>query len=203
MIWIEFPNACFGNSRLAAQIRFNSELPKMFFNIEPAPDIHCTQVGQENPSQMNFRLGYLVPEFPGQTHVFFWREVEALRQRGVKVHLISTKRPVPVICRHTFAKEALTETHYLYPPRFLDLLIGTLRNRRKWGRPGDISARFVIDNQWSDVGALRSPLSTLSNGRAGIKSSTFMDNRALILLTFLRLLMPSADSVQPYAPWWP
>ena len=21
------------------------------------------------------RLGYLVPQFPGQTHIFFWREI--------------------------------------------------------------------------------------------------------------------------------
>ena len=82
---------------------------------------------------MTLRLGYLVPEFPGQTHVFFWREVEALRRRGVKVHLVSTGRPFPVICKHAFAKEALAETHYLYPPRFLDSLVGTLRSTRKLG----------------------------------------------------------------------
>src|SRR5262245_56188507 len=29
-----------------------------------------------------FRLGYLVPEFPRQTHIFFWRECEELRRRG-------------------------------------------------------------------------------------------------------------------------
>ena len=28
-------------------------------------------------------IGYLIPEFPGQTHIFFWREIQELRQLGV------------------------------------------------------------------------------------------------------------------------
>jgi hypothetical protein len=38
-------------------------------------------------------LGILVPEFPAQTHAFFWREVRALRELGVTVHMLSTRRP--------------------------------------------------------------------------------------------------------------
>jgi glycosyltransferase involved in cell wall biosynthesis len=62
------------------------------------------------------RLGYLVPEFPAQTHVFFWREIEALRAAGVDVRLISTRRPDPTRCRHEFAPAAIRQTHYLFPP---------------------------------------------------------------------------------------
>jgi glycosyltransferase involved in cell wall biosynthesis len=65
------------------------------------------------------KLGYLVPEFPAQTHVFFWREIVALRQAGMDVHLISTRRPEPGACRHEFAEAAARETHYLFPPRWL------------------------------------------------------------------------------------
>lgn len=67
---------------------------------------------------MSLRLGYMVPEFPGQTHIFFWREVEALRRSGVEVHVVSTKRPSPMICQHEFAAAALATTHYAYPPHF-------------------------------------------------------------------------------------
>lgn len=67
---------------------------------------------------MSLRLGYMVPEFPGQTHIFFWREIEALRRFGVEVHLASTKRPSPVICQHDFTATALADTHYVYPPHF-------------------------------------------------------------------------------------
>lgn len=60
-------------------------------------------------------LGVLIPEFPSQTHVFFWREIIALRRLGVSVHILSTRRPNET-CPHPFAVPAAMETHYLYPP---------------------------------------------------------------------------------------
>jgi glycosyltransferase involved in cell wall biosynthesis len=77
---------------------------------------------RQDPSSGVRSLGYLVPEFPGQTHVFFWREVQALRQAGITVHLLSSRRPEPGACRHEFAAEAARQTHYLYPPRFPEAL---------------------------------------------------------------------------------
>jgi glycosyltransferase involved in cell wall biosynthesis len=73
-------------------------------------------------------IGYLVPEFPSQTHVFFWREVQALRDLGVPVHLVSSRRPEAGACRHAFAEAAARETHYLFPPRLLPAL-GALLTR--------------------------------------------------------------------------
>jgi colanic acid/amylovoran biosynthesis glycosyltransferase len=67
---------------------------------------------------MNLRLGYLVPEFPGQTHVFFWREICALRALGDEVMLLSTRKPSPLTCRHEFVAGAVAETRYLFPPSF-------------------------------------------------------------------------------------
>jgi colanic acid/amylovoran biosynthesis glycosyltransferase len=61
-------------------------------------------------------LGILVPEFPLQTHIFFWREIVALRQMGVEVSILSTRRPPENACRHEFAQETRKETHYVYPP---------------------------------------------------------------------------------------
>ncbi len=65
---------------------------------------------------MSLRLGYLVPEFPSQTHAFFWREISALRRSGVDVRLVSTRRPPASACRHEFAPAAISETHYIFPP---------------------------------------------------------------------------------------
>jgi glycosyltransferase involved in cell wall biosynthesis len=62
------------------------------------------------------RVGYLIPEFPGQTHVFFWREIVALRAQGVTVRLLSTRRPKGT-SRHDFAAAAAEETHYAFPPQ--------------------------------------------------------------------------------------
>jgi glycosyltransferase involved in cell wall biosynthesis len=62
------------------------------------------------------KLGYLVPEFPAQTHIIFWREISLLRAMGVEVFLLSTRRPAPGSCPHEFAAQAEAETHYVYPP---------------------------------------------------------------------------------------
>jgi glycosyltransferase involved in cell wall biosynthesis len=61
------------------------------------------------------KLGMLIPEFPTQTHVFFWREIQGLRSVGVEVRLLSTRRPRET-CPHAFAAPAAAETHYLHPP---------------------------------------------------------------------------------------
>lgn len=62
------------------------------------------------------KIGYFVPEFPGQTHSFFWREMSALRARGVEPELVSTRRPPRRIVSHTWAREAMKNTEYLSPP---------------------------------------------------------------------------------------
>jgi colanic acid/amylovoran biosynthesis glycosyltransferase len=72
------------------------------------------------------KLGILIPEFPTQTHIFFWREIEALRRLGVEVFLISTKRPTDP-CPHAFAEEGGRQTHYVYPPRSSAVLQHLLR----------------------------------------------------------------------------
>lgn len=62
-------------------------------------------------------LGYLVPEFPGQTHAFFWREIGAIEETGIPVRLYSTRRPILGSCPHEFASKATLRTTYLFPPR--------------------------------------------------------------------------------------
>lgn len=61
-------------------------------------------------------LGYLVPEFPTQTHAFFWREAAALRRFGTSVHILSTRSPPADACRHSWAADARGQTRYLFPP---------------------------------------------------------------------------------------
>lgn len=73
------------------------------------------------------RIGYLIPEFPGQTHVWMWREITHLRGWGVPITLFSTRRPgARDAARHAFAPEAAAETSYLWPPRGPVELIGPL-----------------------------------------------------------------------------
>lgn len=58
-------------------------------------------------------LGYLVPQFPGQTHIFFWREIAELEKRGITVDLLSTRPPPTGIMAHDWSQAAMARTTYL------------------------------------------------------------------------------------------
>lgn len=75
---------------------------------------------------MKARIGYLIPEFPGQTHIFFWREREALAELGIETVLISTRRPPKAIASHSWASEAERQTVYLAPLARKDALNAAL-----------------------------------------------------------------------------
>jgi colanic acid/amylovoran biosynthesis glycosyltransferase len=65
---------------------------------------------------MEFKLGYMIPEFPGQTHIWIWRERTHLHEWGVQTEIFSTKRPLPRDrARHDFAEAAEAGTRYLWP----------------------------------------------------------------------------------------
>lgn len=61
------------------------------------------------------RIGFFIPEFPGQTHIFLWRERQALAELGVKGCLISTRPPPRKVASHSWAAEAQSQTRYLMP----------------------------------------------------------------------------------------
>lgn len=71
---------------------------------------------------MKARIGYFVPEFPGQTHIFFWRERQVLTELGIETDLVSTRRPPQAIVSHTWANEAQKNTAYLVPLGFKDFV---------------------------------------------------------------------------------
>lgn len=66
------------------------------------------------PEPLN--LGYLVPQFPGQTHIFFWREIADLERLGVAPHLFSTRHPPPGLVSHDWSEQAMARTTYLGRP---------------------------------------------------------------------------------------
>lgn len=59
------------------------------------------------------RIAVLIPEFPGQTHSFFWREIEALKDgHGIGAQIVSTRlAPKPVW--HDWVEQA--QAVQLYP----------------------------------------------------------------------------------------
>lgn len=58
--------------------------------------------------------GYFIPQFPGQTHIFFWRERQFLAELGIETDLVSTQPPRELIS-HVWAEEAIKNTVYLFP----------------------------------------------------------------------------------------
>ncbi|MCP5074939.1 MAG: glycosyltransferase family 4 protein [Rhodobacteraceae bacterium] len=68
------------------------------------------------------KIGYLIPQFPGQTHIFFWRELRELEKLGVDVSVFSTRMPPPGLISHDWSLEAIERTYYLGRPRLGDLL---------------------------------------------------------------------------------
>ncbi|MCU0671280.1 MAG: glycosyltransferase family 4 protein [Myxococcota bacterium] len=70
---------------------------------------------------MATKLGYLIPQFPGQTHIFFWREILELERRGVEVALFSTRPPPRKLVTHRWSEQAIARTHYLMRPEVLDV----------------------------------------------------------------------------------
>lgn len=99
---------------------------------------------------MNARIGYFVPEFPGQTHIFFWREIAVLEEMGIGVDVVSTRRPPSAIMSHTWTTTAQERTTYLFPPTphlpgiLLELLragpVGWLRCLKAIANARDVSA---------------------------------------------------------------
>lgn len=72
-------------------------------------------------------IGYVIPEWPGQTHLWIWREVSHLRELGAKVRLFSTRRPPERDkARHAFVDQAVAETTYLWPAGFFRILVALL-----------------------------------------------------------------------------
>ena len=68
------------------------------------------------------RITILIPEFPGQTHAFFWREIKTLQATGVSVQVLSTRHPLKAVDCHTWSAAAMAITTYAVPLTLSKLL---------------------------------------------------------------------------------
>ncbi len=69
----------------------------------------------------NLKIGYLIPQFPGQTHIFFWRELMELEKLGVDVQIFSTRLPPPSLMSHNWSQTAIERTTYIGRPKLRDI----------------------------------------------------------------------------------
>ena len=86
---------------------------------------------------MKTKIGYFVPEFPGQTHMFFWREVNALKEYDIEPDFVSSRLPPSKIISHVWSREAQQKTTYLFPPTHY--LVGALTELLRSGPLGWLS----------------------------------------------------------------
>ena len=71
---------------------------------------------------MAITIGYLIPEFPGQTHIFFWRERQILSELGIETDIVSTRPPSKGISSHVWSEDARKITTYLAPLSLSDVV---------------------------------------------------------------------------------
>jgi glycosyltransferase involved in cell wall biosynthesis len=91
------------------------------------------------------QIAYLIPEFPGQTHIMFWRERTALYHMSVTTHLVSTRRPPKTIRSHDWADRAEDETFYLSDIGVLDVFQIALQFIRFGPRAWFRAAKAVVE----------------------------------------------------------
>ena len=99
----------------------------------------------------NKSFAYLVPQFPGQTHIFFWREIAALEAQGITPVLYSTTIPPQGLISHRWSQEAMARTTYLASRN--PALLARILPRLPWGLilkearrlPGREAKTFLMD----------------------------------------------------------
>lgn len=64
---------------------------------------------------MSRKVVYFVTEFPGQTHIFLWREYRALLSFGLDINLLATAKPPEKTKPHSWGAEAERIARYLMP----------------------------------------------------------------------------------------
>ena len=73
------------------------------------------------------KIAYIIPEFPGQTHIWMWREISHFREWNTDVTIFSTRRPSDRDrAKHHFVDQAQRETVYLWPAGMGTIIISLL-----------------------------------------------------------------------------
>ncbi len=95
----------------AETIPYDAELKES--TLEHTQSDPRNDAAQASLSKSDRRIGYVIPEFPGQTHIFYWREIAELERLGVSVKTFSTRLPDRSIQSHDWTEQAIARTIYL------------------------------------------------------------------------------------------
>ncbi|MEM9881658.1 MAG: glycosyltransferase [Planctomycetota bacterium] len=160
------------------------------------------------------RVGYVIPEFPGQTHVWMWREIVHLREAGAEVHLFSTRRPTERDrARHGFADAARAETTYLWPMSagqiLGDVTRAKLRHPLGWLKAVRLAATLPVDGgpAVKTVLPLLLPACRLARevqrrGITHLHSHTCANSAVLCMLVRELTCVPYSMTLNANVEWW-
>jgi glycosyltransferase involved in cell wall biosynthesis len=161
------------------------------------------------------KVGYVIPEWPGQTHLWIWREISHLREWGVEVRIFATQRQTREMyrARHAFAPEAESQTTYLWPMAWhralANLLAGFVRSPLGFLRCIALALRLPVDASVSrkSLLGLIVPACYLSREvrRGGVRHlhSHSPANCTLLCMMAGRLAgIPFSQTVNANLEWW-
>ena len=79
------------------------------------------------------RIAVVIPQFPQQTHVAWWRVMKQMRWWGADAVMASTRRPDEALHCHPDLIDEVPQTLYLWPPRWGKLVASMVSHpRRLW-----------------------------------------------------------------------
>ena len=87
-------------------------------------------------------VGVLIPEFPTQTHVAWWRVGHAMRSLGVEMQMLSTRRPPLEDTCHEHLRAESQRTHYCWPPAWRGVLTSWLSDAIEVNHSSRLAADF-------------------------------------------------------------
>ncbi len=93
-------------------------------------------------------IGFLIPEFPQQTHIAWWRVAREMRKLGHRIQVLSTRPTAPGKRVHKSLDEELPDVIFAWPPRLRHVVGEVVRN------PGGVwrGARYLASLSRSSVG---------------------------------------------------
>ena len=159
-------------------------------------------------------IGYVIPEWPGQTHLWIWRELSHLREFGAPVRLFSTRRPPERDkARHAFSNQAVSETTYLWPTGFFKaiyvLFSNLFRNPIGFFRCLTLVFTLPVDNKqpFRQLLPLLIPACILADevrrGRIKHLHSHSPANSSILCMMVKRLTgVPFSQMVNANLEWW-
>jgi colanic acid/amylovoran biosynthesis glycosyltransferase len=158
------------------------------------------------------KIGYLIPEWPGQSHVWAWREISHLRESGLNVTILSTRQPKQ-LGKHSFAIKAQAETSYLWPLSMTkviqSLMWALLRSPQGFLSCIQLGFTLPIDQKpsWKSVLPLMIPACRLAHQMQEMEiehlHTPIPGNSAILMMMVKRLVnIPfSLTVVAPFGDW--